>query len=697
MVKTFRLDDFNYEVELGKFAQQADGAVWFKYGGTVVLATVVSAPSKEFLGFFPLTVEYREQFAAAGKIPGGYFKREGRPTDREVLTARLIDRSLRPLFPADYFDQVQIIITVYSVDKEHVPNIVALNAASLALSTSKIPFSEPVGAVEAVRIENNWKINPSHSDSLRADARIIIAGTKEGITMVEGSANELSEKDFVDILFKGHNELEKIVSWQKKIQDEAGAAKEMPSAMYDFDGWRQRVNAYLNDEIVASVCLEDKLARDKQLKKLRDEFVEGQKELLEESGTPQSVTTYIFDSVLKSKLTDVMFERNERIDGRAFDQIRPISVEVGLLPYTHGSALFKRGRTQALVTTTLGSGEDEQRTETIMSDGEDGFDGSFMLHYNFPPFSVGEARFLRGPGRREVGHGNLAASAFTYVRPNKEQFPYTIRVVADILESNGSSSMATVCGTTMALMQAGVPISKMVSGIAMGLIQSDDGSFKVLSDITGFEDAFGLMDFKVAGTDEGITAIQMDIKYRGGLPRPVFEKALEQAHSGRIFILGKMRDVMSAPSPTLSELVPRVTTLKIDPDKIGAVIGSGGKTIREIIAETGTSIDIDPDGLVKIFGGVDAKTDMAIRWVKTLVGQIAKGEKFEGVVRRIADFGLFVELVPGVQGLVHVSNIPRDKQRSFAQDYKQNDVVQVEVLDYDDATGRISLRVVSNQ
>ena len=332
-----------------------------------------------------------------------------------------------------------------------------------------------------------------------------------------------------------------------------------------------------------------------------------------------------------------------------------------------------------------------------MSDGENGFDGSFMLHYNFPPFSVGEARFLRGPGRREIGHGNLAASAFTYVRPNKEQFPYTIRVVADILESNGSSSMATVCGTTMALMQAGVPISKMVSGIAMGLIQSDDGSFKVLSDITGFEDAFGLMDFKVAGTDEGITAIQMDIKYRGGLPRPVFEKALEQAHSGRIFILGKMRDVMSAPSPTLSELVPRVTTLKIDPDKIGAVIGSGGKTIREIIAETGTSIDIDPDGLVKIFGGVDAKTDMAIRWVKTLVGQIAKGEKFEGVVRRIADFGLFVELVPGVQGLVHVSNIPRDKQRSFAQDYKQNDVVQVEVLDYDDATGRISLRVVSNQ
>ncbi len=692
MVKKFRLDEFNYEVELGKFAQQADGAVWFRYGGTVVLATVVSAPSKEFPGFFPLTVEYREQFAAAGKIPGGYYKREGKPSDHEVLTARLVDRALRPLFPADYFDQVQIIITVYSVDKEHAPHTIALISASLALSISSVPFLEPVGAVEAVRLDGNWVINPPYTDSLRSDARIIIAGTMEGITMVEGLANELLEKDFVDILFKGHSELEKVISWQKEIQDEVGKPKEVPAYPYDFSTWRAHANEFLTEARVKTICLKDKLDTDKQLKALREEFIETYKASLEETETPTAVAEYLYESVLQEKVTELMFKINKRVDDRAFDEIRPISVEVGLLPYTHGSALFQRGRTQALVTVTLGSGEDEQRTETLMND-EDA-DGSFMLHYNFPPFSVGEARFLRGPGRREVGHGRLAAAALKYVRPNKEEFPYTIRVVADILESNGSTSMATTCGATMALMQAGVPIKKMVSGIAMGLLQSKNDQFKVMTDISGFEDAFGLMDLKVAGTDEGITAIQMDIKYKGGLARKIFDQALEQARQGRLFILDKMRQVMSKPSPTLSDLVPRVTTFKIDTEKIGAVIGSGGKTIREIIAETGTSIDIEPDGLVKIFGGIDAKTDLAIRWVKTLVGQIPKGDMFEGTIRRIADFGLFVELVPGVQGLVHISNIPRDKQKSFGRLYQPNDKVNVEVLDYDEVTGRISLKVI---
>lgn len=692
MVKKFRLDEFKYEIELGKFAQQADGAVWFQHGGTVVLATVVSAPSKEFPGFFPLTVEYREQFAAAGKIPGGYYKREGKPSDHEVLTARLIDRALRPLFPADYFDQVQIIITVYSVDKEHAPHTISLIAASLALSISPIPFLEPVGAVEAIRLNGNWVINPSYTDSLQADARIIIAGTMEGITMVEGSANELLEKDFVDVLFKGHAQLEKVVAWQKNIQDEAGVPKEVPAYPYDFNLWRTRANEFLTEERVQRICLKDKLDRDEQLQKLREEFITTNKESLAEAQTPESVAEYLYESVLQEKVTELMFKIQKRVDSRAFDEIRPISVEVGLLPYTHGSALFQRGRTQALVTVTLGSGEDEQRTETLMQDEEE--DGSFMLHYNFPPFSVGEARFLRGPGRREVGHGKLAAAALKYVRPSKEEFPYTIRVVADILESNGSTSMATTCGATMALMQAGVPIKKMVGGIAMGLLQNKSGQFKVLSDISGFEDAFGLMDFKVAGTDEGITAIQMDIKYKGGLARKIFEQALEQARQGRLFILGKMRQVMSKPNEKLSDLVPRVTTFKIDTEKIGAVIGSGGKTIREIIAATGTSIDIEPDGLVKIFGGIEAKTDLAIRWVKTLVGQIAAGDIFEGTIRRIADFGLFVELVPGVQGLAHVSNIPKDKQKNFGRLYQPNDTVTVEVLDYDESTGRISLRII---
>jgi polyribonucleotide nucleotidyltransferase len=693
MIKKFRLNDFNYEVELGKFAQQANGAVWFTYGGTVVLATVVSAPSKEFPGFFPLTVEYREQFAAAGKIPGGYFKREGKPSDHEVLTARLIDRALRPLFPADYFDQVQIIVTVYSVDKAHAPHIISLIAASLALSISSIPFLEPVGAVEAVRIDGKWVINPSYQDSLRGDAHIVIAGTKEGISMVEGSANELSEKDFVDILFKAHTELEKTVAWQKSIQDEVGKAKELPEYPYDFTAWRERAVKFFTNERARTLYIKDKIERDIQIRNLREQFIEENKEELEKTETPPSVAEFVFETVLQEKVTELMFEMDKRVDGRAFNEIRPISVEVGLLPYTHGSALFQRGRTQALVTVTLGSGEDEQRTETLMNDEEDS-DGSFMLHYNFPPFSVGEARFLRGPGRREVGHGRLAASAFQYVRPNKEEFPYTIRIVSDILESNGSTSMATTCGATMALMQAGVPITKMVSGTAMGLIKSKQGRFKVLTDISGFEDAFGLMDFKVAGTDSGITAIQMDVKYKGGLTREVFDRALEEARLGRLFILGKMREVMSKPNEKLSDLVPKVTTFKIDTEKIGAVIGSGGKTIREIIAETGTSIDIEPDGLVKIFGGIDAKTDLAIRWVKTLVGQMAKGDIYEGTIRKIAEFGLFVELVPGVQGLVHISNIPREQQKTFGKIYKPGDVVRVEVLDYDDVTGRISLKVI---
>ncbi len=521
----------------------------------------------------------------------------------------------------------------------------------------------------------------------------MVAGTKDGIAMVEGSGNELSESTFLDVMFDGHKAVKEIVAWQEKIQKEVGKTKQAPEDKYNFAEWQARALEFLTNERTASVCLEDKIKRDEVLNQLRTDFIEEQKELLEESDTPQSVATYLFDIALKEKLTEYIFANNKRIDGRAFDEIRKIVIDVGMLPYAHGSAMFQRGRTQALVSVTLGSGEDAQRTETLMGDDED-FDGSFMLHYNFPPFSVGEARFLRGPGRREVGHGSLAASALEYVRPSQEEFPYTIRVVSDILESNGSSSMATTCGATMALMQAGVPIKKMVAGNAMGLIKSDDGQFRILTDITGFEDAFGLMDFKVAGTDDGITAIQMDIKHKGGLPREIFEKALEQAHKGRLFILGKMREVMSKPNEKLSDLVPKVTTFKINPEKIGAVIGSGGKTIREIIAETGTSIDIEPDGLVKIFGDINAKPDLAIRWVKTLVGQIDRGAIFEGKIRRPADFGLFVELVPGVQGLVHISKIPRDKQKTFMDDYKINDDVRVEVLDYDDATGRISLRIV---
>jgi len=408
----------------------------------------------------------------------------------------------------------------------------------------------------------------------------------------------------------------------------------------------------------------------------------------------QKAVPYIWDVVLKDKLGTLVMANNKRIDGRAFDEIRPISIQVGLLPFTHGSALFTRGGTQALVSVTLGGGQDEQKIEGIM---DEGTTGTFMLHYNFPPFAVGEARPMRGPGRREVGHGFLAAAALNRVLPTKEEFPYTIRVVSDILESNGSSSMATVCGSTMALMDAGVPIKHMVSGIAMGLLQEKDGEFKAVSDITGLEDSFGLMDFKVAGTETGVTAIQMDVKYKGGLKRVVFEKGLEQAREGRLFILGKMREVLTEPRPELSELVPKLETLKIDVDKIGAIIGPRGKTIKEIIEKTGTDIDIEPDGLVKVYGAPGADIQMALNWIKTLAGNIEIGAIYKGKVRRFADFGIFVELVPGQDGLVHVSNIPRQRQKTFSTDYKMDQDVSVEILDYDSVSGRIRLRLLEDE
>lgn len=691
MVQKFSLPDFGYEVEIGKFARQADGAAWFTHGGTVVLVTAVCAPSKDFPGFLPLTVDYREQFSAAGKIPGGYFKREGKSTDREVLTGRLIDRSIRPLFPSEYFNQLQIIATAYSVDKEHAPSVMSMNAASIALTLSKIPFLGPIGAVEMARVDGTWKANPTFPESQKSDARIIVAGTHEGVCMVEGSTDEISETEFVDVLFQAHEKIKIIVQWQLDMQKEVGIAKEAIADDYNFKEWETRLDSFLTPEMIKNVNLPDKVLRNEQIDKIRDAFAALYKEQIGDESEPKKVIDYILDQLFQVRFTQMIFDNNKRIDNRAFDQVRPISTEVGLLPFTHGSALFTRGRTQALVTVTLGGGDDAQKIESVM-DYEP--EGSFMLHYNFPPFSVGEVRPQRGPGRREVGHGYLAASAIRKVLPNNADFPYTIRIVADMLESDGSTSMATVCGSTMALMQAGVPIHAMVSGIAMGLLKSKDGRFVVLSDISGFEDAFGLMDFKVAGTEKGITAIQMDIKYKGGLSRDIFEAALAQAKKGRAHILGEMQKVMTAPNAELSSLVPKLVTVKVNPDKIGAIIGTGGKVIKEIIAKTNTSIDIDSDGLVKIFGAPGAEIEMAINWVKTLAGQIDSGTRYTGKIKKLADFGIFVELVPGLDGLVHVSNIPREKQRTFLRDYKVDDMVTVEVIEYDESSGRVRLRLI---
>lgn len=691
MVKTFHLDDFGYEVELGKYAQQADGAAWFKQGGTVVLATVVSAPSSEFPGFLPLTIDYREQFAAAGKIPGGYYKREGKFTDKEVLTARLIDRAVRPLFPENYFDKIQILVTVYSVDKEHSPHTIALLAASIALTISKIPFMGPVGAVEIARCKGQWVFNPLYSQSLESDVRIIVAGTKEGICMVEGSTNEISEEEFLNVLFKAHDIIKQQVVWQETLQQSMGKPKAAIVDYVDWASWTKRFEEFLTHDVVQTTFVMDKVERNKALDTIKENFKTLHQELITQENVEEKILEYLFDIVLKAKITELILKTGKRIDGRSFDQVRHISTEVGLLPFTHGSALFTRGRTQALVSITLGGGQDEQKVEDLMGNT---LEKSFMLHYNFPPFSVGEVSPMRGPGRREIGHGYLATSAIEHILPDKERFPYTIRVVADMLESDGSTSMATVCGGVMALMNAGVPIKKMVSGVAMGLLGSPSGKFQALTDINGIEDAYGLMDFKVAGTAEGITAIQMDIKYKGGLPREVFQAALAQALRGRIYILEQMRHVMSAPSPKLSDLVPQIVSFKVSPDKIGGIIGSGGKVIKDIIAKTGTTIDIESDGTVKIFGQPGPQLDMAVGWVKILGGLIDRGAIYQGKTKRIADFGIFVEIAPGQDGLVHISQIPKNKQSTMAIDYKPETAVTVEVLDYDESTGRIRLKLL---
>jgi len=695
MVKKFKLPGFGYGVEIGKIACQADGAVWFEQGGTVVIATAVSAESKDFPGFFPLTVDYREQFAAAGKIPGGYYKREGKSSDKEVLTSRLIDRAIRPLFPANYFNSVQILSTVYSVDKKHAPETLAFLASSLALTISDIPFMGPVGMVEIARVNGEWVVNPLIHQRTESDVRLVVAGTEEGICMVEGSMNELSEKEIVDLLFMAHAKIKEQVAWQLEIKKELKIEKTPVNDPYHWNHWESLVEKFLTHDRVESMYIADKVQRNEHLQKLKDEFIAQHTAEIEEQAIPDSVIDYIFDQILKTQITELIFKLQKRIDGRSFDQVRKITTEVGLLPFTHGSALFTRGHTQALVTVTLGGGQDEQRVEGIL-EGET-TSRRFMLNYNFPPFSVGEVRFLRGPGRREIGHGYLAASALKYVLPSPEKFPYTMRIVADMLESDGSTSMATTCGATMALMDAGVPIKEMVSGIAMGLLKSKDGQFIVLSDISGFEDAFGLMDFKVTGTKEGVTAVQMDIKYKGGLERAIFEKSLAQARAGRLHILGEMSKVMDKPNKELSDLVPKLVTMQIDPDKIGAIIGGGGKTIREIIEATGTEIDIEPDGLVKIFGGPEADVDRAIDWIRILAGQIDVGSIHDGKIRRIVDFGIFVELVPGQDGLVHVSNIPKEKQRSFMRDYHVGDAMKVEVVDYDPESGRIRLRPVADK
>lgn len=691
MEKRFSLPKYGYEVVLGKYATQASGAAWLTQGGTVVLSTVTTAASKEFPGFLPLTVDYREYFSAAGKIPGGYFKREGKFSDREILTGRLIDRAIRPLFPVNFFDQLQLLSTVYSVDQKHVPHTLALLASSIALTISKIPFLGPVGVCEAVRIQGEWVVHPTFEQSESADSRILVAGTHEGVNMVEGSAAEMTEAEFVDIMFKAHDIIKDQVAWQKSIAAELHIEKDPIVDNLDWATWTQNALSIITPDQVKRLFTADKVMRSTVRDELEKSFLTTFAQAAEETGVSSTFLAYIFDQTLKNSINELIFSLGKRIDQRSFNQVRPITSEVGLLPFAHGSSLFTRGRTQALASITLGGGQDELKSDSLMGET---IESSFMLHYNFPSFAVGEVRPNRGPGRREVGHGYLAASAIKQVLPDQEQFPYTTRIVVDILESDGSSSMATVCSSTLALMDAGVPIHKMVGGVAMGLLGNADGKFQVITDIAGIEDEFGLMDFKVAGTTDGITAIQMDIKYKGGLPRDLFVQALAQARDGRLHILQEMRKTMVEPRSKLSSLVPVITTFKVAQDKIGAIIGKGGSVIKDLIAKTGTTIDIDDDGTVKIFGHPGPKLAQAISWVQALGGTIERGARYEGIIKRIAEFGLFVEIAPGLDGLVHISLIPKGEQEKVMKSAQINDVVTVEVVDYERETGRIRLKLV---
>ncbi|MGZ6250404.1 MAG: polyribonucleotide nucleotidyltransferase [Candidatus Chromulinivorax sp.] len=694
MNKTFRLDELGLELQVGKFARQADGAAWLKKCGTTILTTAVMSESKDFPGFLPLMVDYREQFSAAGKIPGGYLKREGKSSDKEVLTARLIDRSIRPLFPVYFFNSVQVLSTVYSVDRNAPPSVLGLLSASIALTISKIPFLEPVGAVQIGRIDGKWIIDPTAEEELYSDVRLIIAGTAEGICMVEGSCAGILETEMVEAFFLAHDVIKKQVAWQLEIASELNIEKApQQSTTFDWDYWTNAAQAYMADAAIFDPIFQagaGKHDADIAITAIFEKFHQLHQDAITNLETKLELD-YVVDTIFKDRLASEIVARGRRVDGRDFETVRDIYTEVSLLPSVHGSALFQRGQTQALVSVTLGSGKDAQKTDDVLSD--DPVESSFMLHYNFPPFSTGEVKPLRGPGRREIGHGYLALSAIARVMPSKEKFPYTTRVISDILESNGSSSMATVCGTTMALMDAGVPIKSMVGGIAMGLVEGKPGQFQPLTDITGFEDGLGLMDFKVAGTTEGINAIQMDIKYKGGLPRSVFQGALEQAKRARLHILGEMSKVMSEPKKEMSPLVPRFYTLAIDPNKVGGVIGSGGKIIKEIIEKTGTTIDIEGAD-VNIYGKNKEGIELAILWVKILADQVESGMVLNGQVARSAEFGLFVDIAPGKSGLVHISKIPKDKQNQLDKNYPIGSALKVVVLDFDRESGKIRLGLV---
>lgn len=673
-------------IQTGKVAKQASGSVTVQYGETIVLVSVVSAYEDKTVSFLPLTVEYQEKIYAAGRIPGNYFRREiGRPSEKETLTARLIDRPIRPLFPKKYNYETQVIATVLSMDQENDPDILALIGASTALEISDIPFEGPIASVRVGRIDGELIINPTISECEKSDLNIIVAGSKTGVVMVEGGGNLISEEDMLEAIFFGHKEMQPIIDLQVKLKEIAGVPKRPFTAPEKDEMVVKKVEAAAHSKLREAIVIPEKIKRRTALRNLKLEIFEN---LGEEYADRREEVYDIFQDLQKTISRELILKEGRRIDNRKFDEIRPITCEVGILPRPHGSALFTRGETQVLGIMTLGSGPDEQRVETLS--GEEL--RPFMLHYNFPPYSVGEVKRIGGPSRRDIGHGGLSTRAIEKVLPDKKDFDYTIRIVSEVLESNGSSSMGTVCSGILALMDGGVPIKSPVSGIAMGLVKEGDDVI-ILSDILGDEDQAGDMDFKVAGTCDGITALQMDIKIHE-LSKDIMQKALEQARTGRHFILDKMLEALKEPREEISPHAPKIITIKINPDKIREIIGPGGKTIRAMQSETNTRIEIDDTGLVKIAAVSEKEADAALEMIKEITREPEVGVIYEGTVVKIMDFGAFVQIMPNVDGLVHISQLAPHRVAKVTDIVKEGEKIKVKVLEVKDGKIRLSRKAV---
>ena len=669
-------------LETGRIAKQADGAIWATYGDTVVLATAVASQNaKPGVDFLPLTVDYQERTYAAGKIPGGYFKREGRPSEREVLTSRLIDRPLRPLFPEGYYFETQVIASVLSADKTGVSDVIGIIAASAALAVSSIPFNGPIAGVKIGRVNGQLVVNPDLETLETSDLHLVVAGTADAVMMVEAGANELPEATMLEAIELAHSEIKKIVAKIEELRKLAGKPKRTVVQEPIDAALTEQVRALVAGPIREAILIPNKSARQERLDQVLAETVA---KLKSDEPNRDRHVKIIFHGLEYTEVRNMILEKRVRADGRGPADIRPITCEVGVLPRAHGSAVFTRGETQSLAVVTLGTTDDEQRIDAL--EGE--YMRTFMLHYNFPPFSVGEARPLRSPGRREVGHGALAERALKSILPGKDKFPYTVRIVSEILESNGSSSMATVCGGTLALLDAGVPIKEPVAGIAMGLIK-EGNQVLVLSDILGLEDHLGDMDFKVTGTKNGVTALQMDIKI-GGITSELMREALAQAKAGRLHILGCMAQALTEPRTKLSAFAPRIFPMKIKQDKIRDVIGPGGKMIRSIIAETGVKINVEDTGDVTIASSDEASAQKAIDMIKRLTEEVEVGKIYLGTVRKIMDFGAFVEVLPGTDGLVHISQLAHHRVKAVTDEVSEGDQVMVKVLEID-KQGKIRL------